>query len=52
MLELFERIQKKELEIFKLFLDKPDLNVIMNHYLELIMLKNELIFKFRRGDKW
>jgi hypothetical protein len=22
------------------------------YYLELAMLKNELVFRFRRGDKW
>jgi len=51
MLELFERMQKKELEIFKMFLNSGNLNEILPHYLELVMLKNDLIFKFRRGDK-
>ena len=52
MLELFEKIQKKELEIFKMFLNSGNLNEILPHYLELAMLKNELVFRFRRGDKW
>ena len=52
MLELFEKIQKKELEIFKMFLNSSNLNEILPHYLELAMLKNELVFRFRRGDKW